>query len=65
MQHVLQLYVSTTLHTKSYFTVATYLDERALSGYKVGRSVHSKYLWVGQYEPSCLKIPSSVFEDKL
>ena len=35
------------------------------SGYKVGRPGHSKYVWVGQYEPSCLKFPSSVLEDKL
>ena len=28
------------------------------SGYKVGRPGHSKYVWVGQYEPSCLKFPS-------
>ena len=35
------------------------------SGYKVGRPGHSKYVWVGQYEPSCLKFPSSILEDKL
>ena len=35
------------------------------SGYKVGCLGHSKYVWVGQYEPSCLKFPSSVLEDKL
>ena len=35
------------------------------SGYKVGHPGHSKYVWVGQYEPSCLKFPSSVLEDKL
>ena len=35
------------------------------SGYKVGRPGHSKYVWVGQYEPSCFKFPSSVLEDKL
>ena len=35
------------------------------SGYKVGRPGHFKYVWVGQYEPSCLKFPSSVLEDKL
>ena len=35
------------------------------SGYKVGHPGHSKYGWVGQYEPSCLKFPSSVLEDKL
>ena len=34
-------------------------------GYKVGHPDHSKYVWVGQYEPSCLKFPSSVLEDKL
>ena len=27
------------------------------SGYKVGGPGHSKYVWVGQYEPSCLKVP--------
>ena len=37
----------------------------SLSGYKVGCLGHSKYVWVGQYEPSCLKFPSSVLEDKL
>ena len=35
------------------------------SGYKVGRPGHSKYVWVGQYEPSCLKFPPSVLEDNL
>ena len=35
------------------------------SGYKVGRPGHFKYMWVGQYEPSCLQFPSSVLEDKL
>ena len=35
------------------------------SGYKVGRPGHFKYVWVGQYEPSCLKFPSSVLEHKL
>ena len=35
------------------------------SGYEVGRPGHSKYVRVGHYEPSCLKIPSSVLEDKL
>ena len=30
------------------------------SGYKVSHLGHSKYVWVGQYEPSCLKLPSSV-----
>ena len=35
------------------------------SGYKVGSPGHSEYVWVGQYEPSCLKFPSSVLEDKL
>ena len=35
------------------------------SGYKVGCPGHSKYVWVGQYEPSCIVLPSSVVEDKL
>ena len=35
------------------------------SGCKVGRRAHSTYVWVGQNEPSCLKFPSSVLEDKL
>ena len=35
------------------------------SGYKVGCPGHSNYMWVGQYEPSCLQFPSSVLEDKL
>ena len=27
------------------------------SGNKAGCPGHSKYVWVGQYEPSCLKVP--------
>ena len=34
-------------------------------GHKVGRPGHYKYVWVGQYEPSCLNFPSSVLEDKI
>ena len=35
-------------------------SQKACSGYKVGHPGHSKYVWMGQYEPSCLKVPSSV-----
>ena len=41
------------------------ITQKKSSGYKVGHPSHSKYVWVGQYEPSCLKFPSSVLEDKL
>ena len=35
------------------------------SGYKVSCPCHSKFVWLRQYEPGCLKFPSSVLEDKL
>ena len=50
---------------KAFALQADGLGFNSLSGYKVGRPGHSRYVWVGQYEPSCLQFPSSVLEDKL
>ena len=42
---------------KAFVLRADGLGFNSPSGYKVGRPGHSKYVWVGQYEPSCLKVP--------
>ena len=56
--------ISSTV-VKAFAFQADGLGFNSPSGYKVGRPGHSKYVWVGQYEPSGLKFPSSVLEDKL
>ena len=50
---------------KAFAFQADGLGFNSSSGYKMGRPGHSKYVYVGQYKPSCLKFPSSVIEDKL
>ena len=35
------------------------------SGYKVDHPGHSKYVWVEQYEPNCLKINSNNKPNKI
>ena len=50
---------------KAFALQADGLGTNSPSGYKVGHPGHSKYVWVGQYAPSCLKFPSLVLEDKI
>ena len=37
---------------KAFAFQANGLGSNSLSGYEVGHPGHSKYVWVGQYEPS-------------
>ena len=48
---------------KAFVFQANDLGFNSPSGYKVGCPGHSKYMWLGQYEPSCLQFPSSVLDD--
>ena len=62
--HELTSQIDSTV-VKAFVLRADGLGFNSPSGFKVGCPGHSKYVWVGQYEPSCLKFPSSVLEDKL